>query len=449
MSDNKIRKLKKPELLAPAGDLEKMKIALEFGADAVYFGIADFSLRARINKFDKVSMKKAADFCRKNKKKFYITLNIYAHNRHLKKLPAYLKFLSDISPHGLIISDPGIIRMAKKYAPRIPIHLSTQANATNVEAVKFWKEQGIKRIILARELSLKEIKEIREAVPDIELEVFVHGAMCMSYSGRCILSKWMTDRSANLGDCAQPCRWRYKLKTQNSKLKITTQNSKVDKFKSKLKSGLCHLEIVDDQDRFEMEIQEDRHGTYFFNSNDLMLLEHLDKLMEIGVDSFKIEGRAKSVYYAAVVAKAYRRAIDAIGDWKDGKIKKAVLRNQIEKQKEELEKLSSRGYWIGFLLGDEPPHSFQKDQQRVAWSFCGISLDGDFLSKRKVAVHNSVAVGDEIEAITKDDNQKLKVLKIENSQQKNLKAAHGGTKEYFFLTFSDKVNGIFLIRKQS
>lgn len=418
---------KKPELLAPAGSLEKMKVALEFGADAVYFGLPDFSLRSRINKFDKTAIKKAADFCKNKKKIFYVTLNIYAHNRHLKKLPNYFKLLNEIQPDGLIISDPGIIRLANIYAPKIPIHLSTQANATNIEAVKFWKKQGVKRIILARELSIKEIKEIKRAVPDIELEVFVHGAMCMSYSGRCILSKWMTDRSANLGDCSQPCRWRYR----------------------ELKVGSSKLKAVDDRGRFEMEVQEDQDGTYFFNSYDLMLIEYLGKLVDIGIDSFKIEGRAKSVYYSAITARAYRQVIDAVMNCKRGLAPKKKMQGVLTEQKKELEKLSSRGYWTGFLLGDEPPHSFRKDQKRSEWIFCGISNDDSSSEKRKVFVHNSLEVGEKMEIIQPEKNLSARIVSISNEEGRDIGEAHGGTQNVFGVEFNKKVNGMFLLRKKA
>jgi len=199
----------KPEIVAPAGSLEKMETALIFGADAVYFGLPDFSLRARINQFKLAELKKGAEKCRQLKKKFYLTFNIYAHQRHLKLINKYWSLVRKLQPNAIIISDPGLLALAKKHLPNIPIHLSTQANVTNAEAAKFWHQQGVKRIILARELNLEEIKKIKKAVPKLEIEIFGHGAMCMAYSGRCILSQWMARRSANLGDCAQPCRWKY------------------------------------------------------------------------------------------------------------------------------------------------------------------------------------------------------------------------------------------------
>ena len=214
------------ELLAPAGNLEKMNLALQYGADAVYFGLPDFSLRARSNQFSKENIIEAQKICQKQKKKFYITMNIYAHNIHLEKIKEQLQWLGKqkINPDGIIVADPGIIRLIKRYLPQVDIHLSTQANATNLEAVKFWQEIGVKRVILARETTLDEVEEIHQAVPEMELEVFVQGAMCMSYSGRCILSKWMTNRSANLGDCAQPCRWKWQEQSVQAKYKSGCSN---------------------------------------------------------------------------------------------------------------------------------------------------------------------------------------------------------------------------------
>jgi len=294
------------ELLAPAGSPEKLKYALHYGADAVYAGIPDFSLRARINNFDEKTLKAGVEYTHKKGKKIYVTLNIYAHHSHLAKVEKHLKFLKKIKVDGIIVSDPGIIRLIKKYCPETEIHLSTQANATNWQAVKFWHEQGVKRVVLAREVTLEEIREIKKNVPKMELEYFVHGAMCMSYSGRCILSKWMNNRSANLGDCTQPCRWRYH----------TTCN---------IKHETKNISVKDERNRFEIDLEEDQHGTYFFNSYDLNLIEHLKDLAEAGVESFKIEGRAKSVYYISIVCRAYQRVISSLGKGKEliGSVKKS------------------------------------------------------------------------------------------------------------------------------
>lgn len=411
--------LKKPELLAPAGDLEKMEVALRFGADAVYFGIPDFSLRARINKFDKNAIRKGAKMCKEMGKKFYVTINIYAHNHHIKKLPKHLEFVEEINPDAIILSDPGILRIIREKFPKIAIHISTQANVTNIEAVKFWQEQGVERIILARELSIKEITEIHKAVPKMELECFVHGAMCMAYSGRCMISKWMTGRSANLGDCTQPCRWKYK------------------------KSQEKDMGMIDDQERFEVDLEESEHGTHFFNSNDICLVEHLNKLIKAGVISFKIEGRSKSVYYSAISTKAYRRAIDNL-------FERNPQKKLIKEEQRELQKLSHRGLWTGFAFGDEPPHLYDRAYEKSELIFVGISKEEKKSKTRKVFVHNRLLKNDTVEIITPQRVSKNKIIKIKNSDGKIVEIAHGGQEErsVFEIEFSKEIDGIFLMRKK-
>jgi putative protease len=414
MFNNKI------ELLAPAGNLEKLKYAIDFGADAVYCGVPDFSLRVRINQFTESDLKQAADFAHKNDKKIFITLNIYAHNQHLKKVENHLNFLRSLKIDGVIVSDPGIINLVKKYLPRVDIHLSTQANATNWQAVKFWTDQGIKRIILAREVTLAEIKEIRKHNPDVELEYFVHGAMCMSYSGRCILSKWMANRSANLGDCAQPCRWLYK---------------STDK--------LYETSLIDDQQRFQVDLEEDLHGTYFFNSYDLNLIEHIKDLIDAGVTSFKIEGRAKSAYYLAIVVRAYRKVIDAVIKNTPGKTLKSI----INEQKNELEGLVNRGYTKGFLLGNEPAHNFQNENRKGRYTFVGEVEDAQG-KYNKVKIHNHLKIGDKIESITPTGNQQLKLKNIFDHQMKKVNEAHGGHSQRYFLELDRILKKGSLIRKR-
>lgn len=408
-------KLKKPEILAPAGSLEKMKTAFTFGADAVYFGIPNFSLRVRINQFDEEAIVQAAEFCRKEGKRFYVTLNIYAHNRHLKQLPGHLEFVRKIAPDAIIISDPGILRVVKKELPNIPIHISTQANVTNIEAVKFWQEQGVERIILAREVTLDEIREIKKAVPEMELECFVHGAMCMSYSGRCILSKWMTNRSANLGDCSQPCRWQYKNTSKE-------------------------LEVTDDKGRFEVRLEEDQHGTYFFNSYDMCLIEHIAELIEAGIDSLKIEGRAKSVFYVGVVSRAYRNVVDAY--YKN----KKEYQESVDFEKEELLKLANRGYGKGFILGKDPEHLFDKAAIPATWEFTGNCDDLEEGRVRKVFVHNRLGLGDKVEVVTPSEIISVDILKIENEKNEKIDSAHGGQGEFFNVQFSEELKGPFLLR---
>jgi putative protease len=305
------KKITTPELLAPAGNLEKLKTALAFGADAVYAGIPDFSLRTRINDFTLADIKKATEYCHARGKKIYVTLNIFAHNQHLNKLPAHICALKKIKVDGLFISDPGVINVVKKVWSTAHIHLSTQANCTNWQAVKFWQKQGVKRIILSRELSVKEIAEIHKKVPGVELECFVHGAMCMAYSGRCFLSKYFTDRNANLGDCAQSCRWKYRV-INNETLKNVQNKKLIMNSKDKDKEIFIKPEGREE----ELELVEEEHGSYILNSEDLCLIKRLEELKKAGIVSFKIEGRAKSVYYLAAVVGAYREAINSKGDKK-------------------------------------------------------------------------------------------------------------------------------------
>lgn len=416
--------MKKIELLAPAGSLEKIKYAFRYGADAVYCGVPDFSLRVRINKFSENDIKKAVEYAHKLNKKIYVTLNIYAHNRHLTRVEKHLKFLRKINIAGVIVSDPGIINLVKKHLPKVDIHLSTQANATNWQAVRFWKNLGVKRIILAREVTLEEIKEIRKNVPDIELEYFVHGAMCMSYSGRCILSKWMTGRSANLGDCSQPCRWLYKVKI------------KKEKEKNK------EIVVCDDKSRYEMNVEEDQHGTYFFNSYDLNLIEYVDELMGAGITSLKIEGRAKSAYYLAVVCRAYRKIIDAV----ENKLPKKEIRKIVFEQTKELEKLVHRGYSTGFLLGAEPPHNFRNAENKPPYKFVG-EIIGEKEDLNIVKVHNEIYQNDKLEAVSPEKNMPVKILKICDFEKREILEAHGGGDRNYYIKFDKKLGKGNVIRR--
>lgn len=401
--------MKKLELLAPAGNLEKMRTAFAFGADAVYLGIPDFSLRVRINDFTISGIKQAVKYAHNIDKKVYATVNIFAHNKHIKKLPVYIKKLKEIKVDGLIISDPGIISIVKKNWQKAEIHLSTQANCTNWKSAEFWHNAGIKRIILGREVSLAEVKEIKEKCPNVELEYFIHGAMCMSYSGRCFLSKYFVNRSANLGDCIQPCRWKYYISSE--------------------KESEQPLEIV-----------EEKHGSYILNSKDLCLIKHLPKLVKSGISSFKIEGRAKSVYYIANVVWAYRRAIDYL----DNESNKNKIKNEFNFLYKELEKkLYHRGYTDGFAIGKGSlAQNLANSHNQPKWEFCGQVIKSTSLVKSKqkklkennvkfsmeVKIHNTLRIGDKIEIvrpcydIIKTRLKKMKCVK----SNKSIKEAHGG-----------------------
>ncbi len=302
----------KPELLAPAGNMEKLKVALLYGADAVYLGGKAYGLRAFGGNFTNEEIKEAVEFAHSLGKKVYVTVNIFPHNEDLARLPEYLKYLEDVAVDAVLVADMGVFSMARKYAPGLPVHISTQANNTNWAAVNAWKELGASRVVLAREMSLKEIREIREKC-DVELEMFVHGAMCISYSGRCLMSNYMAGRDANRGSCAQPCRWKYAL-------------------------------VEEKRPGQYFPVMEDERGTYIFNSKDMCLLPYLPDIIKSGVESLKIEGRMKSVHYAASIVKAYRMAIDSyFENPEEFTVKQEWL--------EELDKVSHRAYTTGFYYG--------------------------------------------------------------------------------------------------
>ena len=353
--------MKKPELLAPAGNREKLKMALLDGADAVYLGGKAFGLRAFGGNFTNEELQEAVDFAHKLGKKIYVTVNIFPHNIDIAKLPAYLTFLNEIKVDAILVADLGVFTLAKEYAPDVELHISTQANNTNWAAVNAWAELGASRVVLAREMSLEEIKEIREKC-SVELEMFVHGAMCISYSGRCLMSNYLTGRDANRGSCAQPCRWNYAL-------------------------------VEEKRPGQYFPVLEDERGTYIFNSKDMCLLPYLPDVIASGVDSLKIEGRMKSVHYAASVVKAYREAIDSY----------FAAPEQFEAKKEwveELDKVSHRAYTTGFYYGrpTEKDQIYGTSSYTQTSDFVGLVLDYDEKTGfATVEQRNNMKVGQEIE----------------------------------------------------
>ncbi len=414
--------LNNTELLAPAGSFEKLKYALEFGADAVYAGLPDFSLRARINKFDEKSIIEAINYAHRKNKKIYITINIFARNCHLKNLKKHLRNLKNNPPDAFIVSDLGVIEMVKKILPKAKIHLSTQANTTNWQAAKAWYKMGIERIVLARELNLEEVREIHRQVPKLELECFAHGAMCMAYSGRCFLSAWQTGRSSNLGDCAQNCRWKYQL-------------------------------VEEKRPNEYIPVEQDQHGSYLLNSKDLCLIEYLDELKNAGITSFKIEGRAKSVYYLSQVVKAYQQALNIKPNDKNKKAK-------IKKLKKEVSKLLNRTFTTGFLFGEckykgqETRFSHIKEE----YMFVGEVVKLESKTKKiglnsmpiKIKVHNAIFVGDRIEFIQpKGDNIFCKIKNIyECKTLEKLKSAHGGQERMVYIEVSKTPEEFSVLRKK-
>jgi len=375
--------LKKPELLAPAGNLEKLKMALLYGADAVYLGGKAFGLRAFGGNFDDDELKEGVAFAHALKKKVYVTVNIFPHNSDLPALPAYLKRLEEFGVDAVLVGDIGVFMMARQAAPRLEVHISTQANNTNWAAVNAWKDLGAARVVLAREMSLAEITEIREK-SSVELEMFVHGAMCISYSGRCLMSNYFTGRDANRGSCAQPCRWKYSL-------------------------------VEEKRPGEYFAVEEDERGTYIFNSKDMCLLPHIGEVIESGVDSLKIEGRMKSVHYAASVVKAYREAIDSYcEDPKAFKIEASWL--------EELEKVSHRSYTTGFYFNKptEDDQIYGNSSYLQTSDFIGLVYSYDEKSGyATVEQRNNMKCGQEIEVFQpkgKAFRQKIETMLDENEQ---------------------------------
>ena len=304
--------MNKVELLSPAGNMEKLKEAFHFGADACYIGGGAFNLRGMSANFRNKELEEAIEYAHSLGKKIYVTLNIFAHNKDIDYMPRFIKFLASVKADGVIVSDLGVFSMVKEYAPSLDIHISTQANSINWATVKMWRDMGATRVILAREMTLKEIKEIKDRVPGIQIEAFIHGAMCMAYSGRCLLSNYFTNRDANRGVCAQDCRWKYKIVAE------------------------------DHEATGAHDIIEDNEGTYILNAKDLCTIEFIDKIIEAGVDSLKIEGRMKSIYYNSTVTKQSREAIDCYytGNYKYN-----------PKWKYELQTISHRLYSKGFFFG--------------------------------------------------------------------------------------------------
>ncbi len=416
--------MKKVELLLPAGNIEKLEYAVKYGADAVYLGVVDFSLRAmrkgELITFD--NLKEAIDRAHKLGAKAYMTLNIFAFNKDIKHLEECIELIKDANPDAILVSDFGIIHLLKKYMPDTPLHISTQTNILNYECVKFWQDMGAERVVLARELSIPEIAEIKNKVPDIELECFIHGAQCVSFSGRCLLSDYFTkgERISNQGNCCQPCRWSYKL----------VEETRPEEY---------------------YEITEGVHGTHILSPKDLCLVHHLKEMIDAGVDSFKVEGRTKSLYYVSAVAKTYRAAIDEIYNNPNADMSNYFL---------ELKKVGNRGYTTGFALGngsgeysydlskglagadflfefhDKKPYSEIKRPDFV-WE----SLDGKVIKHVEkddnnlyfVKIKNKILVNDEVEIISPSEQFTTKILEIIDDKGDSVEVGNTNAEVYLKL----------------
>ena len=388
--------MKLPELLIPAGNLEKLRTALLYGADAVYAGVAGLSLRASAAEFDAADLATGVAEAHAGGAKVYAALNIFAKDRDLARLRRVLPELGAMGIDGVILSDPGVLQTVRQYLPEVPIHLSTQANTTNTAAVKFWREQGVRRIVLARELSLAEIGEIAAAVPEIEVEIFGHGAMCVAYSGRCFLSALRTGGSANAGECTQPCRWEY----------VLTESTRPDQ---------------------PLRLEEDQRYSYILSSKDLCLIAHLPAIARAGIASLKVEGRMKSVYYVAAVTRTYRAALDALAADPDHY-------RRLPEWREELAKISNRGYTTGFYFRDanEKITELSPDVKYLqSYDLVGTVLAYEAGARRAlIGVRNHLTREDQIELLLPDATLLLDPRQMTDAEGLPLTVAHNGYRIY-------------------
>ena len=405
--------MRKPELLVPAGSLEVLKVAVIFGADAVYIGGEAFGLRAKAKNFTSEEMKEGIDFAHAHGVKVYVTANILAHNSDLTDAAAYFAELADLHPDALIIADPGLFMIAKDVCPEIDIHISTQANNCNYGTFLFWHEQGASRVVTARELSLKEIGEIRKRIPaDMEIETFVHGAMCISYSGRCLLSAYMTGRSANEGACTHPCRWKYA--------------------------------VVEEKRPGEyFPVEENERGTYIFNSKDMCMIEHIPDLFEAGIDSFKIEGRMKTALYVATVARTYRKAIDDYLE--DPK----VYEKNLPWYREQISRCTYRQFTTGFFYGKPDQESQIYDSNTYIREYTYLGIVGEVKDGLCVIEQrNKFTVGEQIEIMKPNgENMEVTVRAIYNEDGERMESAPH-PKQKLFVDLDIQAEVFDILRRQ-
>ncbi|MCI5603883.1 MAG: U32 family peptidase [Clostridiales bacterium] len=422
VSDNKQRR--HPELLIPASSLEVLKVAVIFGADAVYIGGEAFGLRAKAKNFTLEEMKEGVEFAHEHNVKVYVTANILAHNRDLEGAYEYFEELKDVKPDALIISDPAIFTIAKEVLPDMEIHISTQANNTNYGTFNFWYKQGAKRVVTARELSLEEIKEIRRNIPDdLEIETFVHGAMCISYSGRCLLSSFMAGRDANQGACTHPCRWKYSV----------VEESRPGQY---------------------MPVYENERGTYIFNSKDLCMIEHIKELVESGIDSLKIEGRMKTALYVATVARTYRMALD---DYKESE---ELYRSRLPFYKEEIAKCTYRQYTTGFFFGKPDENTQIYDSNTYIKEYTYLGIVGNEVDRSSIVnddnagvlyeieQRNKFTVGEQIELMKPDGtNVEVTVMEIFDEDGNKMESAPH-PKQKLFINLGTKLDKYDILRRK-
>ncbi len=409
-NDNK----RKTELLIPAGNLEVLKVAVDYGADAVYIGGERFGLRAKAHNFSIDDMKSAVSYCHERNVKLYVTANIFAHNDDLAGIREYFEELKDVGIDALIISDPAIFMMAKEILPEVERHVSTQANNTNYGIYRFWYDQGATRVVSARELSLKEIKEIRDNIPDdMEIESFIHGAMCISYSGRCLLSNFLTGRDANQGACTHPCRWKYSV-------------------------------FEEQRPGQYFPVEEDDRGTYIFNSKDLNMVEYIPELIDAGIDSFKVEGRMKTALYVATVTRTYRKAIDDYNKGID------VYKANLDYYREEIGKCTYRQFTTGFYFGkpDSDSQVYDNNEYVKDYTYIGTVSDVDDNGRAYFIQRNKFSVGETVEAMLfNGTNKELAVEDIVGSEGISVSSAPH-PQEPLVVTFNEAIPvGTVLRRK--
>ena len=401
-----------PELLIPASSLEVLKTAVVFGADAVYIGGEAFGLRAKAKNFSPEEMREGIAFAHGRGGKVYVTANILAHNADLPEIRAYFAELREMGPDALIIADPGVFDIAKEVCPEIPRHISTQANNTNYGTYRFWHRQGASRVVSARELSLEEIKELREKIPkELEIETFVHGAMCISYSGRCLLSNYFTGRDANRGACTHPCRWKY----------AVVEETRPGEY---------------------MPVYENERGTYIFNSKDLCMIEHIPELIDAGIDSFKIEGRMKTALYVATVARTYRKAID------DYQKDPALYRKNMPWYLEQISNCTYRQFTTGFFFGkpDETTKIYDSNTYVKEYTYLGI-VEKVEENRVKIEQRNKFTVGETIEIMKPDGrNLETKVRRIVNEEGEDQESAPH-PKQVLYLELDEKARKYDILRR--
>lgn len=407
--------MREPELLVPASSLEVLKVAVIFGADAVYIGGEAFGLRAKAKNFSPEDMREGIAFAHTRDVKVYVTGNILAHNEDLEGVRKYFEELKDIKPDGLIISDPGVFQIAKEICPEIERHISTQANNTNYGTFNFWYQQGAKRIVTARELSLEEIRSIRKHIPeDLEIETFIHGAMCMSYSGRCLLSNYLTGRDANRGACTHPCRWKYSV----------VEESRPGEY---------------------MPVYENERGTFIFNSRDLCMIEHLPDILNAGIDSLKIEGRMKTALYVATVARTYRKAID------DYRKDPELYQQNIPWYREQISNCTYRQFTTGFFYGKPTDEAqiYDNNTYIQEYIYLGIAGERDKRGYYSTEQRNKFCVGEEIEIMKPDGRNIPATVRAIFDNEGNSMESAPHPKQKLWIDLTHEMDAFDILRKKA